>query len=291
MKKLTILVPTDFSEISLKALRVAGKMATLVDGKVSVLYSFEKNRYERSDSSIETAKEDLDALVSSHLDASVKGECLVSEHKPVDAIIDVAKEYDLVVMSSHGRTGISKLMLGSVTEKVVRLSKPPVLVVKNEDSLFPLNKILVTTDFSQNAKNSYGLAAKLAELSDASIHLLYAVTYHSTEPATHLEAYVRTKEKKFRSYVERYFPSIADRVTYEAKLTKKSAHEFITRHISDNEYNLVVMATLGRTGLDYLKMGSTTGTVIRNVDTNVIITNPVTGPDWNEVAEENVEED
>lgn len=285
MKKLSILVPTDFSEISLKALRVAEKLATMVGGKVSALYSFEKTRYERSDASVETAKEDLKSIVCSRLNPAVAGECIVSELKAVDAIIDIAKDFDLVVMSSHGRTGISKLMLGSVTEKVIRLSKPPVLVVKNEEFMFPLNKILVTTDFSQNAKNSYGLAAKLAELTGASIHMLYAVTYHSTEPATHLEAYVRTKEKKFVNHIERYFSNVADRVTYEAKLTKKSAHEFITRHISENDYNLVVMSTLGRTGLDYLKMGSTTGTVIRNIDTNVIITNPVTGSDWNEVAE------
>jgi len=286
MKKLSILVPTDFSEISLKALRVAGKLAALIDGKVSVVYSFEKNRYERSDSSIDTAKQDLESLVGSHLDPAVLGECIISELKAVDAIIETGINFDLIIMSSHGRTGISKLMLGSVTEKVIRLSNPPVLIVKNEDMMFPLNKILVTTDFSQNAKNSYGLAAKLAELTDASVHLLYAVTYHSTEPATHLEAYIRTKEKKFRSYVQRYFPNIADRVTFEAKLTKKSAHEYLTRHISENEYNLVAMATLGRTGLDYLKMGSTTGTVIRNIETNVIITNPVTGSDWNEVADD-----
>lgn len=286
MKKLSILVPTDFSEISLKAMRVAAQFASMVSGKIHVVYSFEKVRYDRSDASVETARQDLISLVHATVDPSLVGDCIVSELKAVDAIIDVAKEHDLVVMSSHGRTGISKLMLGSVTEKVIRLSKPPVLIVKNEDALFPIKKILVTTDFSQNAKNSYGLAAKLAEFTGASIHLLYAVSYHSTEPATHLEAYVRTKEKKFRNYIERYFSAVADRVTYEAKLTKNSAHEFITRHISENEYNLVMMATLGRSGLDYLKMGSTTGTVIRNIDNNVLITNPVTGSDWNEVVDE-----
>lgn len=290
MKKLSILVPTDFSEISLKALRVAEAFAKLVGGKINPVYSFEKVRYERSDASVDTAREDLKEMVCSRVDPKFLGDCIVSDLKPVDAIVELSKNHDLVVMSSHGRTGISKLMLGSVTEKVIRLSTPPVLVVKNEERLFPIKKILVTTDFSQNAKNSFGFSAKLAELTGASIHLLYAVTYHNTEPATHLEAYVRTKEKKFREYINLFFPNLADRVTYEATLTKRSAHEFITRHISEHNYNLVTMATLGRTGLDYLKMGSTTGTVIRNIDTNVIITNQVTGSDWNDVVEDVTEE-
>jgi nucleotide-binding universal stress UspA family protein len=285
MKKLSILVPTDMSGISLKALRAASGLAGMVAGTVTPMYSFEKNRYEGGDVTSEKVQHELNDIASAYVDKSLLREAHVSSMKPVDAIVDVGKDFDLVVMSSHGRTGISRLMLGSVTEKVIRLSKPPVLVVKDEETLFPLKKILVTTDFSQNAKNSYGLAAKVAELSGASIHLVYAVTYHSTEPATHLEAYIRTKEKKFRAHIERYFSKVADRVTFEATLTKKSAHEFLTRHIAEHQYNLVFMATLGRTGLDYLKMGSTTGTVIRNIDANVIITNPVTGSDWNEEAD------
>lgn len=266
-------------------MHVAAKLAELVNGKITPLYSFEKVRYERSDASPESAMEDLNKLAAQHIDKKYLENAVISNMKPNDAIVDIAKEFDLVVISSHGRTGISKLMLGSVTEKVIRLSKPPVLIVKNEETMFPMERILVTTDFSQNAKNSYGLAAQLAELTGASIHLLYAVTYHNTEPATHLTAYVRGKEKKFRNYMERYFSKVSHRVTFEARLTKKSAHEFITRHISEHGYNLVLMSTLGRTGLDYLKMGSTTGTVIRNIDTNIIITNPVTGSDWNEVVE------
>jgi nucleotide-binding universal stress UspA family protein len=285
MKKLSILVPTDMSGISLKALRAASGLAGMVGGTVTPMYSFEKGRYEGGDVTPEKVEHELDDVASSYVDAPYLRKAYISSLKPVDAIIDAAKDFDLVVMSSHGRTGISRLMLGSVTEKVIRLCKPPVLIVKDEESLFPLQKILVTTDFSENAKNSYGLAAKVAELTGASIHLMYAVPYHNTEPATHLEAYIRTKEKKFKTHIERYFSKVADRVTFEATLTKKSAHEFLTRHINDVKYNLVFMATLGRTGLDYLKMGSTSGTVIRHIDSNVIITNPVTGSDWNEVAE------
>jgi len=285
MKKLSILVPTDFSEISVKAMKVAAELAKMVDGRVTPFYASEKNRYDRADDTPEAFRLRLDELASEHIPQAYRRDGYVSEHRPVEAIVDFSKEFDLVVMSSHGRTGISRIMLGSVTEKVIRQAKPPVLIVKNDATLFPAQKILVTTDFSENARNSYGIAAKFAQITGASIHLLYAVSYHSTEPATHLEAYVRTKEKQFRVDIARYFSAVADRVSYEAILTKKSAQEYLTRHISEHRYNVVFMATLGRSGLDFLKMGSTTSSVIRNVDTNVIITNPVTGVDWNEISE------
>lgn len=285
MKKLSILVPTDFSDISAKALKVAAGLAKMVRGSVTPMYAVEKNRYDGAETTPEAFRARLNELARQHVPAELLQEAFVSEHRPVEAIVDYAKEFDLIVMSSHGRTGITRLMLGSVTEKVIRQVKPPVLVVKNDELMFPMNKILVTTDFSDNARNSYGIAAKMAELTGASVHLLYAVYYHSTEPATHLEAYVRTKEKHFRVDIARYFSKIADRVSYEAILTKKSPQEYLTRHINEHRYNLVFMATLGRSGLDYLKMGSTTSSVIRNIESNVIITNPVTGASWNELAE------
>ena len=97
-------------------------------------------RYERSDASVDTAREDLRELVCSRVDPKFLGDCIVSDLKPVDAIVELSKNYDLVVMSSHGRTGISKLMLGSVTEKVIRLSTPPVLVVKKRRPTVPYPK-------------------------------------------------------------------------------------------------------------------------------------------------------
>jgi nucleotide-binding universal stress UspA family protein len=274
MKKLRILIPTDLSEISNRALNVGGELAKMTNGIVTPLFAYAKTRYDGANNTPEAAKVDVDTVASRYIYHDFLAETIVSLQKPVDAIIDNGKDFDLIIMSSHGRSGFNRILLGSVTEKVIRLSHTPVLVVKDQEKLFPIEKILLTTDFSDNARNTYSYVAKLAELTGASIHMLYAVVYAATEPATHLEAYVRTKEKQFKSDIQQYFGNISDRVTFDIPLTKKSAHEFILNHVDEHKYNLIVMSTLGHTGLEYLKLGSTTSNVVRHTDVNILITNP-----------------
>ncbi len=280
MKNLRILVPTDLSDRSNNAFRIAAEFAKSAKATVTPLYALTKTRYDGVDAE-ERAMADLENIVDNYLDKKSIDNLIVSNLKPVDAVVDNGKEFDLIIMSSHGKNGFNRLLLGSVTEKVIRLSHTPVLVVKDHENLFPMEKILLTTDFSDNAKKSYPLVLELAKLTNASVHMLFAIVYSATEPATHLEAFVRTKEKQFRADVEEYFSEISDRVTFEAPLTKKSAHEFLAIHVDEHRYNLIVMSTLGHTGLDYLRMGSTTSNVIRHADTNVLITNPMSKINWN----------
>lgn len=280
MKNLRILVPTDLSERSNNAFRIAAEFAKSVKATVTPLYALTKTRYDGVDAE-ERAMSDLGNVVDNYLDKKSIDNMIVSNLKPVDAVVDNGKEFDLIIMSSHGKNGFNRLLLGSVTEKVIRLSHTPVLVVKDHDNLFPLEKILLTTDFSDNAKKSYPLVLEIAKTTNASVHMLFAIVYSATEPATHLEAFVRTKEKQFRADVEEYFSEISNRVTFEAPLTKKSAHEYLANHVDEHRYNLIVMSTLGHTGLDYLRMGSTTSNVVRHADTNVLITNPMSKINWN----------
>lgn len=280
MKKLRILVPTDLSDISNKAFFAAEELAKLTGSMITPLLAFSKTRFDGVDATEENARKDVTAVVSRLIDKKLIAEPIISSQKPIDAIVDNGKDFDIIIMSSHGKSGFNKLILGSVTEKVLRLSHTPVLVVKDNEKLIPMNRILLTTDFSENARRSYPLVNSLATLTGASVHMVYAVVFSATEPATHLEAYVRTKEKQFKADIDQYFGNIADRVTYEAPLTKKSAHEFLLNHLSDKQYNLVMMSTLGHTGLDYIRMGSTTSNVVRHVDTNVLVTNPMVTTQW-----------
>lgn len=274
MKNLRILVPTDLSETSNKALRIGGELAKMTGGKVTPLFAYARNRYDGASNTPESTKIDVDTLATKYIYHDFLSDTIVSTQKPIDAIIDIGKDFDLIVMSSHGRSGFNRFLLGSVTEKVIRLSYTPVLVVKDNDKLFPIDKILLTTDFSDNARASYSYVEKFAELTGAHIHMLYAVVYAATEPATHLEAYVRTKEKQFKADIQQYFGNISDRVTFEVPLTKKSAHEYVLNHVEEHQYNLIVMSTLGHTGLEYIKLGSTTSNVVRHAGTNILITNP-----------------
>lgn len=281
MKNLRILVPTDLSEVSKKAFQIANEFSKSLKATVTPLYAITKTRYDGANAS-ELAETDLQSVADKLIDKKYLREIIVSNQKPVDAIIDNGKDFDLIIMTSHGRNGFNRFLLGSVTEKVIRLSHAPVLIVKEQMELFPLNKILLATDFSDNAKKSYPLVMKLAKMTGASVHVLFAIVYAATEPATHLEAFVRTKEKQFKADIEQYFKPIEDKITFDAPLTKKSAHEYLANHIDEHPYNLVIMSTLGHTGLDYMRMGSTISNVVRHAQSNVLITNPVSKLTWSE---------
>jgi len=279
MRKLRVLVPTDLSETSNLAFQTAKELVNETGAKITPLYAFSKTRYDGADARL-NAESDLKKITETVLKPSDIETFIISDQNAVDAIVDNGKDYDLILMSSHGKHGFNRLLLGSVTEKVVRLSHTPVLIVKGKFPLFPMKKILLTTDFSENAYKSYPIVSLLAKSIGAQVHVIYAIVYSATEPATHLEAFVRTKEKQFREDSKTYFKDILDEVSFEADLTKKSAHEYLTEHLDNHRYNLVVMSTLGHTGLDYLRMGSTTANVLRHTATNILVTNPNSKANW-----------
>ena len=81
-------------------------------------------------------------------------------------------DIDLIVMGSHGSEGIKELFIGSNTEKVIRTSKTPVLVIKNEHAHFDIKEFVFASDFKNDNKETYRQAVKLANLFEAKIHLL-----------------------------------------------------------------------------------------------------------------------
>ncbi len=145
-----ILVPVDFSDCSRAALEQALFFAERFDARVEVLHVWEIPAYVRPDLMVwvegseehrkpmtdvaeEQAEQDMDALLR-EIPEPRRGrttERLVSG-EPVDVILRLTRDepYDLVVMGTHGRTGLSHLLLGSVAERVVRGAGCPVLTVR-----------------------------------------------------------------------------------------------------------------------------------------------------------------
>lgn len=146
MKALTpklILVPTDFGPPAAHALRYAAALGGRFGARLLVIYadsfippvdftasaagSFELPR----EKSIETAREQLQAFAEANIGGATPYDCRVMVGTPTDAIVALASEadVDLVVMGTHGRTGVRRLLLGSVTEAVMRLAPVPVIAV------------------------------------------------------------------------------------------------------------------------------------------------------------------
>jgi nucleotide-binding universal stress UspA family protein len=144
MKK--ILVPTDFSELATAALRHAGELAAKEGAELIALYAdtfdppveFTSRGIADVAHAIEhsrrRAHEELERCVGENVPSTVKTQAVVVEELPVPAIIGYAKRngIDLIVMGTHGRSGIQRLLLGSVAERVVAESPVPVKTIRRE---------------------------------------------------------------------------------------------------------------------------------------------------------------
>ncbi len=137
-----ILVPIDFSEHAARALDVAIEWGRQLHAGLTLLHVIQ---------SVDLGPDMMSALPAAHIEtleaeltqhmknylkrvekAGVKGDFLIAHGAPFYEAIEIvkSKQIDLIIMGSHGRTGLSHMLLGSVAEKLVRLAPCPVLVVR-----------------------------------------------------------------------------------------------------------------------------------------------------------------
>jgi nucleotide-binding universal stress UspA family protein len=138
-----ILVPVDFSETSKRALEYASLFVKSFDAKLDVLHVWRPSEYAGDEMVVLTRSEPeltLSTYLRNHADQQLSAflkdvphsKQMLEAGDPAQVIAKVADEgaYDLIIMGTHGRTGLSHLMMGSVAEKVVRLAPCPVLTYR-----------------------------------------------------------------------------------------------------------------------------------------------------------------
>jgi nucleotide-binding universal stress UspA family protein len=144
----TILVPTDFSACSDAALRLAAKMAASSGARLHVLHAVELSGGLTPETLIQpegkeervtvnefmrgTTEPRMDEQLERAVGTGVPHTCGIAFGKPADAVLRAAKELgaDLLVVGTHGRTGLKALVMGSVAEAIVRRAEVPVLTVR-----------------------------------------------------------------------------------------------------------------------------------------------------------------
>ncbi|MDR2698154.1 MAG: universal stress protein [Candidatus Methanoplasma sp.] len=136
-------MPTDGSEFTKFAVDTAIELAELSGGKVTALFVLDKSIYANSpmDTALINVYDTLEKegryatsyVVEKAKTAGVEAEEKLAEGVPAKVILQEAEagEYDVIVMGTLGRTGISKLLMGSVAEKIVQNAKCPVMVAKS----------------------------------------------------------------------------------------------------------------------------------------------------------------
>lgn len=268
-----ILVPTDGSECAQAAVGYAEDLATRTDATIHVLCVADSRILENApqyDQLKEERMELAERTCNEFSESGVSTERAVRTDIPHKAIRRYATEQDidLIVMGTHGRTGIERYLLGSVTEKVVRLSDVPVLTVKAEDDgevTYPYTDILVPTDGSEGAEAAIAPAVDIASTYDARVHALSVIDTMSMGVEIPSGAIINMLEESAQSAVD----TVEEQATQASVSAVETAIEYgtpyreVRSYVEDHDIDLVVMGTHGRSGIERYLLGSVTEKTVR----------------------------
>jgi nucleotide-binding universal stress UspA family protein len=278
----TILSATDFSPTADKAAKVARDLCRRFGADLRMLHvvvvlddaHLEKEHRRhldelmtRTDETRRTAMED-DAETRTGIEISSH---LVRGIAPGETIVESASSLgcELIVMGTHGRRGLSHLLLGSVAERVVRTSKVPVLTVRSDAAINPdgPQRILVPHDFSAASAAAIETAVAWAHALGAEITLLHVV-----EPVVYPEFYsvdllpddlmarLRTRSEEA---LQKTATEFAGEIPIRTAVAMGRASDTITAYVDPEKFDLVVMATRGLSGLEHVLLGSVAESVLR----------------------------
>ncbi|MGK4566176.1 universal stress protein [Flavobacterium sp. 3HN19-14] len=186
-----ILVPTDFSKHAEYALKVAAQIAKANNCELFILNLLELPTHMNDAVSsgvnipevmlfLEKTNDKLDNLSSESYMEGITVTTSAKLEKAFDGIVSHCKEQDidLIVMGSHGSTNHQEMM-GSTTEKIVRTSDVPVLVIKNDVGTFKAENFVFASDFSKEIKKPFAKLVEFANIFNANLNLVMINTPNS----------------------------------------------------------------------------------------------------------------
>ncbi|MCW5848487.1 MAG: universal stress protein [Anaerolineae bacterium] len=291
----TILVPLDGSELSEQAIPVAAALAKPLDATVvltQAVYMTTLPGGALSDVQV-TSMDEVELYLKTKatplIEAGLKVEVGVPYAPPVEGILDEInlRGADVVVMTTHGRSGLSRLIYGSVAEAVLHHSPVPVLLIRAgvKPELVPLSQpqpvFLVPLDGSSFAEEALPHAMAFAQAFQGELALM-----HVYEPpilteqdiVTHTDKVGRQLTKE-QEEVEAYIAGLAHNMRQMGLNVRTDLRSGdIVQSILEEEYSadaaLVIMATHGRTGLRRALFGSVALDVLRRGGLPMLLIRP-----------------
>jgi nucleotide-binding universal stress UspA family protein len=279
-----VLCPVDFSDCSRRALARAVALARWYQAQLTVLHVAANPLVDlppiaMSDKEREQCVGKLQLFTGARL-RDVPLDLVIREAVDVaQAILDeiAASHADLLVVGSHGRSGVQRLLLGSVTERVVRQASCPTLVItrdateKDADAAPPFHSLLCAVDFSEASKKALTYGISLAEEADARLSVLHVVEVppELREAAGPLGIDVdtvrATAEAEALRRLRELIPDEARTYcTIETVVTEGAPHREILKMAADRHIDLIVMGVQGRGAIDLVMFGSNSARVMRN---------------------------
>ncbi len=287
-----ILFPTDFSDTSSTALGHALMLADRFSAVLTMLHAATPDETEKDihfpeidpawDEFEESLAEQLAQIIGAEPSHKLRIDRVVHQNAdPIKEICSFAdtNNIDLIIMGTHGRTGLSHLLSRSVAESVVRSASCPVMTVracKQSSEVTPYFDILVPVDFSPYSHKALRYGRTLAHLFDANLHLLH-VLEQSLHPAYYglsddlliqLNPDVqRRSHEEMKDLVSQLGPQ---RVRLQTHVRDGRAYSEIVRFIQEQKCDLAVMGTHGLSGLEHFLLGGTTEKVMRHASCPVL---------------------
>lgn len=277
----TIVCPTDLSEASLEAVPLATRMARLHGADLHLLHVHLLHSISPSEEDVPFPGEaEARAELESSADEIQWNQVVHEIRRGVNAaptILEYADEHDadMIVMGSHGRRGFRRLLLGSVTEEVVRMSPCPVLVVRNrpeKPAPREVDRVIVPVDFSISTSSVIETARELASALDVPLELLHAV---EPIPYAQMSYPIAIDHEDFRTHAQKRLQGYADDVELEQGVTARTvigmADQVVIEAAERSASPMVVMSSHGHSGLARALLGSTAERLLRHAPCPVMI--------------------
>jgi len=289
----TILCATDFSELSNEGVRYAIDLAKetqasliichIVDMTAMVVYGDAYVNYlESQNASVVFAEEEIARLMGGQ---SIRWQACVRTGHTADEIASLAaeKSIDLAVVATHGRAGMKRLVLGSVTERLMRILDCPIMVIRPDDAQatprrggLGLPRIMVGCDFSSHSMEAFRYGTSLAQEFESELHLVHVV-----EPMAYKDllmsnpagagGFYHNLNARLKEKVENMVSEeMATWCTVKTALPGGYPDVELVRYARENAIDLVAMGMRGRGMVESLLLGSTTDRVVRHSPCTVL---------------------
>lgn len=289
-----IVIAVDGSDEARRAARRGLELAQAFDADVEVLSVVEQKALHLTETSAEKVqlRERREAALTEIEElASEFGQSITTklvEGKPTVQICTYADERDadLIVVGRQGLTGLGRRLLGGVTEQLLHRSDIPVLVVSggnhNGGTGANYSRILITTDGSENADMAIPFGTEIAQRFGSTVHVLNVVDLQSAGGVFNAggldKEFVERLEVRGQDAVDRAATKIgesAPNLTVETAVERTASFEGtaagIREYVAENDIDLVVMSSHGRSNLERQLLGSVASTVLRTVDVPVLV--------------------
>lgn len=287
-----ILFPTDFSNASTAALGHAVMLAENFSAELTLFHvaADEHHMQQAHFPELEKAGDELEDMIEAQL-AEITGatkprrlpvkRVVRQNREPVQEIANygAAENFDLLVMGTHGRTGMAHLLMGSIAENLVRVASCPVLTVREhmeKEDVSPYLNILVPVDFSAHAEKALKYGIALAMNFEATLTVLHVLDV-PVQPAYYEidESFLLQKQpgieamthEALHHLVKKYAPK---RLEYTAECIVGRAYAEIVNYASTHDSDLIVLGTHGLSSLQKFLLGSTAAKIVRHAPCPVL---------------------